>query len=519
MVFANTVLWKVRTRSESHPAIAVIRLFLIILLVGLGSAAAATTHYIASNGSDANNGTSKTTPWTHLPGMATCTSNCANYSPGSGDRFILRGCDTWGSSNLPVAWDWSSTTVTVDKTWYNTSACPSGWNRPIFDAQGNSGLSWFIQISANNSTDSVTFDNIEMVHFNNQWRMTGCYNSCTNPILTNLYIHAWEMTVDNGCVAFQLGAPPNTGGNFSNNVIDGSDRTGTSGANGVCYGIYHDWPAVIKNNVFRQLVNPLVGGVNDGGTVEIGGNLFDTCLSSAGGANHNNCLESFFGGTVYIHDNVVNMNNPNNAGETAFLGDAGEVDYVWNNIFYNITGNAPETEFRNGAVTQYWYNNTFVNTVGGSCLGATGSPSAGTAVIVKNNHCIGGGMPSSGGVYTASNNLTETISQATGNSSPHFDQYTSSETYVYSPLASTNSTIGAGANLTSGASWPSGYSTSDTSYGCTAKTVSGVVQSVCSGRTALDRPSSGAWDVGAYLFSGSAAQGPQPPTNLQAAVQ
>ena len=322
------------------------------------------------------------------------------------------------------------------------------------------------------------------------------------------------MKTDNGCVAFQSGAPPNKGGTFSNNIVDGSDRTGTSGSNAVCYGIYHDWPDEIQNNVFQDLVNPLVGGANSDGHSEVSGNLINNCLSSAGGANHNNCVESFFGGTVYIHDNVINMNNPNNAGETMFLGTAGETDYIWNNIIYNITGNGPETEFRDGTVSQYWYNNTIVNIVGGNCIGSTGSDAA-SHVTVINNHCIGGGLPSNGGVYSASNNITQSAAQADSNSSPHFDQYTSLQAFVYGPVVTTNSTVGAGANLTTGASWPP-FSTNSTNYACIAESVNGVMQVVCPAKGAVGRPTSGPWDVGAYLLTG---QAPDAPTNLQASVQ
>ena len=54
--------------------------------------------------SDLNNGTSKTTAWAHLPGMASWTGS---HTPVSDDTFILRGCDVWTSADLPVLWNWS----------------------------------------------------------------------------------------------------------------------------------------------------------------------------------------------------------------------------------------------------------------------------------------------------------------------------------------------------------------------------------------------------------------------------
>jgi hypothetical protein len=44
---------------------------ILILFVSFFAAqkASATTYYVAANGADSNNGTAKTTPWQHAPGM------------------------------------------------------------------------------------------------------------------------------------------------------------------------------------------------------------------------------------------------------------------------------------------------------------------------------------------------------------------------------------------------------------------------------------------------------------------
>ncbi len=55
-------------------------LALLATFFAAGSAFA-TTYYIAANGSDSNNGTSKTTPWLHAPGMPSCTGTCASTTP------------------------------------------------------------------------------------------------------------------------------------------------------------------------------------------------------------------------------------------------------------------------------------------------------------------------------------------------------------------------------------------------------------------------------------------------------
>ena len=90
-------------------------LFLIAVLVvsGLGA-----TYYIDfSTGSDANNGTSKSTPWKYCPGMRGYTGV---HAVTSGDTYIGKGGVVWDSG--AVQWKISSKTnliITADTTWYS----------------------------------------------------------------------------------------------------------------------------------------------------------------------------------------------------------------------------------------------------------------------------------------------------------------------------------------------------------------------------------------------------------------
>ena len=78
MVSSNAVSPKVTARIGFHSAVAPrIALFIMFAVISVGNALAATTHYIAANGSDSNNGTGKTTPWLHAPGMPSCSATCA----------------------------------------------------------------------------------------------------------------------------------------------------------------------------------------------------------------------------------------------------------------------------------------------------------------------------------------------------------------------------------------------------------------------------------------------------------
>ena len=121
-------------------------LFALILGLLVSGNALATTYYIAANGSDSNNGTSKTTPRLHAPGMPNCTGTCASATPNPGDLIIFRGGDTWHFSNSGVSpytggtwiWNWAGSSancnlnasvgsvvktsciyIGVDQTWYS----------------------------------------------------------------------------------------------------------------------------------------------------------------------------------------------------------------------------------------------------------------------------------------------------------------------------------------------------------------------------------------------------------------
>jgi hypothetical protein len=97
----------------------------------------ATTYYVSKSlGNDSNTSTqaqSKSTPWQHVPGMASGPS----HTPIAGDAFILYGGDTWGTSdlNLEIDQNGSGPCVTtpnssciyigVDVTWFKaiTGTC------------------------------------------------------------------------------------------------------------------------------------------------------------------------------------------------------------------------------------------------------------------------------------------------------------------------------------------------------------------------------------------------------------
>jgi hypothetical protein len=182
-------------------------LFLVTLLVA--SRASATTYYVDyTNGSDSNNGTSKSTPWKTAPGMVTNSGVSASTSLNPGDSVIFKGCVTWPNSTFSWHPKYAGTAGSpiyygVDTSWWDNtvSSCTNGWNRPIFDAGGAS-------IYANAHDPRMvyagnkpynTFDNIEFKGY----YADGLGNGVTNDyvdfgggqsagvVVENCYFHGW----------------------------------------------------------------------------------------------------------------------------------------------------------------------------------------------------------------------------------------------------------------------------------------------------------------------------------------
>lgn len=97
-------IWSIRMRS--------IIIAIILAIVLCPCISNAETYYIAANGDDMNNGTSKLSPLLHAPGMPGCSDTCAGITPTGGDDLIFRGGDTWHRNTgspigSPWAWSWS----------------------------------------------------------------------------------------------------------------------------------------------------------------------------------------------------------------------------------------------------------------------------------------------------------------------------------------------------------------------------------------------------------------------------
>jgi hypothetical protein len=548
-------------------------LMAVTIFFGLAGSASATTYYISSStGSDSNSAAqaqNKSTPWAHLPGMANATGAVASFSPSPGDTFVLKGCDVWTNSSFPVTWSWAGTssspiTVGVDKTWYNTANCASGWNRPVWTACKSLTYGASCQgavigtanvddifLTTGNSLGAmyVTFDWIEQrdayydYDSSQSYGNTGvfaCGYNDTNITLDHWYSHRYQFGGNpnpDSAYAFLGGSSGNrcSGTVFENGILDMTDATGCT-ANGTSYPCEDGWvDFAYWDSIKNSVIDGGIGTTLDSSMVEVGGNQiynihcgYDNCS-----VDHANCLEIVDGGTYFLHDNVIH--DCGTGAESLEFGNPGETDYIWNNVWYNFSQNGLDFQQQSGTATAvHIWNNTIAPLNGLQCFEGTkhGGPTY-AAVDIENNQCITTAANGDNitGLYdslcgsvttscTIGHNvvLTPTVAADQG--------YLQTSALAFAPVngncdgvSTALCAIGAGANLAS--KWPSGYSTSDTEYGCTESAVSGIVESVCPARPQVGRPGvgAGAWDVGAFEFASVLGSGPAAPTSLTAIVQ
>lgn len=489
-----------------------------------------------STGSDSNSGTSESSPWAHLPGMPSCTGNCASLTPAAGEGFILKGGDTWLNSDLGIVWQWSGTSsnpfyIGVDKTWWNTSTCgSSSWCRPIFNA-GLANVSNGALFQLASSPCYVIVDD---------WEITGMLNSGDvfegNELpgsfrVTQMYFHGWgHGSTGNNNVGFVHDGPT---GMMDHNILDGSDSSQNT-----FNGVFQDWSQV-QYNYFNYLVSSILGNID----VAHDNMVYNTVTSADGDhCNGFNVEATLTGLTLFMYNNVIANGDTLCGGGVPFWMNSNtgtlpnNVGYMFGNIEYDLSsypyaiGNHPSGNYG----TYYIFNNTIDCTVGGGC---TGSPPSGPYwnQYENNNHTIGGSVfacPTGGtcgicnnGTGTGCTDLVQTESAASAQG------YTSAETYPYSPISSctkaTCSTLQSGTNYQSWCTTLAGLSGVGAaaagsacqysgSVGCAYNTTSHTLS--CPNDAENARPSTGAWDIGAYQFS---QQGPppDPPSGLQATVE
>jgi hypothetical protein len=343
----------------------------------------------------------------------------------------------------------------------------------------------------------------------------------TYTIVENIYAHGWEHT----------GASSDTGVAFSsaNNyntlrfcVCDGSDTTEDMLA---C--VTGEWEDVYGNYI-TQVANGIAATESRVHDNWVG----PTNTSFPGG--HQNAIQiagPASGDTVaFIYNNIVTGTETGGMGQYWWAqgsGNAGTTWYFFNNLMFKTASGNNIDICQEGAAcgTHYVFNNTLecgsASGGVGVCANTAGMTPTATVYFI-NNHCIATGCENgaSGSItLTETTDLIQSVSKADANTSPKYDQYAETQTYAFSPVASTNSTVGAGTNEQSLCSaiaavyGPAGTACqNDTGYACNYNTTNHTV--TCPARATVSRPTNGAWDIGAY--ESQSGPPPQPPTDVQA---
>jgi hypothetical protein len=341
---------------------------------------------------------------------------------------------------------------------------------------------------------------------------------------THLYLHGWShpsnATTD---LAEAFECANNSGGTcaatyFDNSVVDGSDTS-----EDMFWGTYGGGVERVFNNYYRYTSGAMVTNFNFfyGNTVEYPVYSFDR--------NHGNAVFNFgplSGNYMFIYDNVIRHTQTcSGCVNLWFAGNSGPnsayVGYGFNNVMYdlnpsNVVDYTPSSGSGSNYGTYYLFNNTIEcgnDTTQVGCTWGTNGAHPFTLYMVQNHWITSSSVCSPGTCPNESGDLVQTVAQADADTSPHFDQYTSSQTYAFSTVASTNSTVGNGTNLqsycTTLSSLDPGAGTacqSDTAYGVGYNTTNHTV--IVPDRTTNARPASAAWDIGAYQFQSATSLSP-----------
>jgi hypothetical protein len=486
--------------------------------------------------------------------MSGATATAGSYNPVAGDEFILYGGDTWGTSDLPLQFNQNGsgmciTTpnssciyIGVNTSWYSSTVCGASFCRPIFNQGLTYQASWYAIAYIYGA--NVTLDNIEftgmMTSGGNTSRMASIGGGGGNDVIEHCYFHGWKHgasgDADNSAVI--TGSAP--GDVVHDNVIDGADTlaaTAVSGnpcgsPDGICQGMNTaiNGAASVYNNVIKNVTSGVVTSVDIMHDNWIG----PVWLGYTGG--HRNGVQ--IAGNVTLsyllaYNNILTQ--VQNGGMGGFWleqgsGNAGLTAYVFNNLLFPGTGTGAGLgegmqfcQEGSSCGPFYAFNNTMESQF------ALSGGASGTANLY-NNHCIisGNDCSNNEGSWTVheTTNLVQCSGTGSGcadaNVSTHFDQYTDSQTYGDSPVASTNSTVSAGTNEQSLCTAISGLNSaagtacqSGTGYTCSYNTSNHTVS--CPADPLVARPTSTAWDIGAYEFN-AGAQAPSAPTGLTATV-
>lgn len=466
------------------------------------------------------------------------TWNIGNWAGGTCNyEGTTSGCIYWG----------------VDKTWYSGS----GWTRPVLNGDNPTSTSLVgsctYQVGSNNNAVQIFngeyFDDFEMTGFcssrNPASTIPGqdlwiSYGGTGNIFETNLYIHGWTATTtagtSNSTIPCTLlgGSTQSTAQQFLvGNVIDGSD----SNAGACAWGTFPMFTHV-KDNVIRYTTQGVGQGCHD-----IHDNIFEY-ISNPNLPTHGNILEcngDASGSTPNVfYNNVMRHINPNffSSGQVGwwFCPDTAP-EYWFNNLVYDTGGRGdgdlwayagPNTYSCPNTGGQFMFNNTLVDALQ-VCNPSTVSH-GGQYLTVYNEHLIntpfqGGGSTNCTGISDASNiamtdatATTQGYTTSSGAINSGYMNCSNESASPCKPTAGSGSTVTAALNEIAYCTRLAGYTgetaiATDAANACRYGTTDGCAYSTsthtmtCPAQTPAARPSSGAWDAGAYQFSSAGTLG------------
>ena len=533
-------------------------LFALVIAFFLTGSLSATTYYIAANGSDSNNGTSQSSPWLHAPGMNGCSGTCSATTPQAGDKFILRGGDMWHYSSsvgspvgLPWSWHWAGSSsscqlnqyagtvnnsgciyVGVDENWFNSSACGSSWCRPKLNMDNPLSTSRpssckFDDSNVNavelSGTGGVIFDNFEAlgVCWNGSTMANFFDTRGTQVEFSNMYFHGWTFGTGSNTDNYgQIGGGTPFSGYAlcDHNVFDGSDSSLATQANQASGMSIYNACTEIAYNFFNHVSNGVIAS-----PLYVHDNYFQY-LYEPNASTHGNIVEwnneNYTSSVkIFFYNNVA---HDTNEGEGWNPEVVSAPVWMFNNVSWLYRENSNGSNGSDGSncfllqasnsVNFHFFNNTLDFPCGAS------GQSSNMSTSLQNNHFIGY-SPASSSSFIAMNGVTDNGSELFQTESVANGQgYTRSN--AYGPTSSSSSTVGAGANMTSSmcTTLPSAalVTACETGVGTLNYNTSTHTVSYVPGNA---RPSSGAWDAGAYMFASSTSSKPNPPTGLTAVVQ
>ena len=466
-----------------------IRLVLLpaLSLMLLASGVEAATYYIDyADGSDANNGTSKETPWKCAPGMNTFAGN---YRHTAGDRFIFKGGVTWPAS----CYQWKITTggsnesnrdyYGVDVSWH----AGARYSRPLFDFEhtiigpGAWTLGAGILVEG---AGYITFDGLDVANHRASLAQNGlqtwgtfsiCFNNSGNNVVTNCVVRDWDIPVP--VVAGTSGGGGVirvNSGNF--NVVTHCEfhQEGVSVKSGTAIWNIHQ----VDNSEIHHTPTAIMSAqiVRD--------NYIHHLPNPTDAAAHSNVM--LCNGGLLAYNNIIHDISP--IAQVIFIAPgyygAGR-DLIYNNLIYNVSQPciAIDTDGLNDQnSSSRIYNNTLVGPGGSGVCIRVGYRANGNLPLLdcRNNHLISNGRailynnPAGGGGVVSSLTLVAQLVQSVNEATAA--GYTAANRYA--PVTAGSATVGAGLDL------------SDVFVSGTADIL---------GRA---RPA-GSWDVGAYQYSGA----------------